>query len=536
MAHKFLSSVPSIYKDGAGEDKGDVARLQAFIGAIAIGDLVKSTLGPKGMDKILQPLPGEGASKETMVTNDGATILSQVWVDNPSAKILVDISKSQDRECGDGTTSVVVLAAELLRQAEQLVQQRMHPQTIIRGYRIGLEAARKKLEDIGMDNGKDPSQLRADLINIAKTTLSSKLLKHEKDHFAELAVDAVMRLQGRSNLDYIHVIKKSGGTIKDSYLEPGFILEKRFAIGMPKKRENCKVLVANTPMDTDKIKIFGSRVNVDSLEAVQEIERAERDKMKAKVDKIIATGCNVFINRQLIYNYPEELFKKADVLAIEHSDFDGTERLAAVLGGDIVSTFDDSDQIKLGVCDCVEEIMIGEDKVIRFSGCAENKACTIVLRGASTHVLDEAERSLHDALAVLFQTVTQDTRVVCGGGSTEVAMFRSVMEAAAKVGGKESIAVEAFARGLLQIPMIIAENAGFDAQEIVGELKKAHAMGTTTAGIDIVKETVSDMKSLGIYESYRSKLSQLCAAAEAAEQVIRVDDIIRNAPRQREGM
>lgn len=536
MAHKFLSSVPSIYRQGAGEDKGDVARLQAFIGAIAIGDLVKSTLGPKGMDKILQPLPGEGASQETTVTNDGATILSRVWVDNPSAKILVDISKTQDQECGDGTTSVVVLAAELLRQAEQLVQQRMHPQVIIKGYRIALDAARARLEEIGFNNGDNEAKFRQDLINIAETTLSSKLLKHEKSHFAELAVNAVLRLKGRPNLDYIQVLKKAGGAVKESYLEPGFILEKKLACGSARSKTGCKILVANTPMDTDKIKIFGSRVKVDSLEAVQEIETAEKDKMKAKVAKIVATGCNVFINRQLVYNYPEELFKKAGVTVIEHSDFDGTERLAAVLGGDIVSTFDDPDKIKLGTCDKMEEIMIGEDKVIRFSGCRENEACTIVLRGASSHVLDEAERSLHDALAVLFQTVNQDTRVVCGGGSTEVAMSKAVLEAGQKAGGKESIAVEAFARALVQIPMIISENAGFDAQEIVGEMKKAHADGSNTAGININTESISDMKELGIFESYRSKLSGLCAAAEAAEQVIRVDDIIRNAPRQRQGM
>eukprot|EP00392_Amoebophrya_sp_AT5.2_P012355 g12455.t1 len=535
MAHKFLSSVPSIYKDGAGEDKGDVARLQAFIGAIAIGDLVKSTLGPKGMDKILQPLPGEGASKETTVTNDGATILSRVWVDNPSAKILVDISKSQDQECGDGTTSVVVLAAELLRQAEQLVQQKMHPQVIIKGYRVALEAARAELEKVAFNNGDDEAKLRGDLIKIAETTLSSKLLKHEKTHFATLAVDAILRLKGRPNLDYIQVLKKAGGAVKESYLEPGFILEKRIGVGMPKTKENCKVLVANTPMDSDKIKIFGSRVKVESLEAMAEIERAERDKMKRKVDNIIATGCNVFINRQLIYNYPEELLKQAGVTCIEHSDFDGTERLAAVLGADIVSTFDDSN-VRLGECQMIEEIMIGEDKVVRFKGCKENEACTIVLRGASTHVLDEAERSLHDALAVLFQTVTQDTRVVCGGGSTEMAMSQAVLKKAATVGGKESIAVEAFAKALVQIPMILSENAGFDAQDIVGELRKAHATGGVFSGINVTTESVDNMKDLGVYESYRSKLSGLCSAAEAAEQVCRVDDIIRNAPRQRQGM
>lgn len=537
MAHKFLSSVPSIYKQGAGEDKGDTARLQAFIGAIAIGDLVKSTLGPKGMDKILQPLPGggEGRSNMTTVTNDGATILERVWVDNPSAKILVDISKAQDQECGDGTTSVVVLAAELLRNAEQLVQQRMHPQVIIKGYRLALDAARKNLEAIA-EQAKDETVLREHLIKIAKTTLSSKLLKHEKEHFATLAVNAVMRLKGKPNLDYIQVIKKAGGSVKESYLEPGFILEKKIGTGMPKSLENCKILIANTPMDTDKIKVHGARVHVDSLEAVAEIEKAERDKMKSKVEKICTTGCNVFINRQLIYNYPDELFKANKVMAIEHSDFDGTERLAAVLGGDITSTFDAPEKIRLGHCDKIEEVMIGEDKVIRFSGCAENQACTIVLRGASEHVLDEAERSLHDALAVLFQTVNEDTRIVYGGGCSEISMSNAVMETAQRVGGKQSIAVEAFAKALQQIPMIIAENAGYDAQEILGELKKAHAEGNTTAGINADKACVDDMKALGICESYRSKMTSLCAASEAAEQVIRVDDIIRNAPRQREGM
>jgi len=305
---------------------------------------------------------------------------------------------------------------------------------------------------------------------------------------------------------------------------------------MKKRVEGCKILVANSPMDADKIKVFGSRVKVDSLEAVAEIEGAEREKMKKKVEKICKTGCNIFVNRQLVYNYPEEIFKQHGVTVIEHADFDGTERLAAVLGGDIASTFEDTDKIKLGTCDIMEEIMIGEDKVIRFSGCKENQACTIVLRGASSHVLDEAERSLHDALAVLFQTVTQDTRVVCGGGSCEVSMAMAVLEEGQKAGGKESIAVEGFAKALLQIPSTISENAGFDSQELLGELKKAHSEGMITAGIDINNECVADMKKLGIFESYRSKLSQLCAAAEAAEQVIRVDDIIRNAPRQREGM
>merc|ERR1719450_1675994 len=256
----------------------------------------------------------------------------------------------------------------------------MHPQVIIKGFRLALAAAREKLESLAQDNGKDPAKFREDLLKIARTTLSSKLLKHEKEHFATLAVDAVLRLKGKPNLDYIQVIKKPGASLKDSFLEEGFILEKKIGVGHAKALENCKVLVANCQMDTDKIKIYGARVKVDSYEAVAEIEKAEKDKMKDKVERIVKHGCNVFINRQLIYNYPEQLFKDAGVMAIEHSDFDGTERLAAVLGADIVSTFENPEETKLGSCKKIEEVMIGEDKVIKFSGCALNEACSIVLR------------------------------------------------------------------------------------------------------------------------------------------------------------
>merc|ERR1711870_75707 len=307
--------------------------------------------------------------------------------------------------------------------------------------------AREKLESVSMNNSANPDLFREDLLRIARTTLSSKLLKHEKDHFATLAVDAVLRLKGKPNLNYIQVLKKPGASLKDSFLEDGFILEKRIGVGQPKVLENCKVLVANCQMDTDKIKIYGARVKVDSFEAVEEIEKAEKEKMKTKVENICKHGCNVFINRQLIYNFPDQLFRDNGVMAIEHSDFDGSERLAAVLGADIVSTFDNPEETKLGFCKRIEEFMIGEDKVIKFSGCQQGEACSIVLRGASTHILDEAERSLHDALAVLYQTV-QETRVVYGGGAMECAMANFVLTKMATVEGKESAAMEGFAKAL----------------------------------------------------------------------------------------
>ena len=228
----------------------------------------------------------------------------------------------------------------------------------------------------------------------------------DKMRFANLAVDAVLRLQGSTNLDLIQIIKKPGGSLQGSYLEEGFILDKKIGVGQPKRIENAKILIANTSMDTDKVKIYGARVKVDSMEAVAAVEAAERDKMRAKCQKIIDHGVNVFVNRQLIYNFPEQIFADAGIMAIEHADFDGVERLAAVTGGEIASTFDHPELVRLGHCKLIEEVMIGEDTMIRFSGVGgASAACAVVLRGASSHLLDEAERSLHDALAVLSQTV-----------------------------------------------------------------------------------------------------------------------------------
>lgn len=533
----MASIVPSVLKGEAQEDKGQIARMQYFVGAIAVGDLIKSTLGPRGMDKILQPMSMEAPrSDKTTITNDGATILKSVWLDNPAAKILVDMSLQQDAQCGDGTTGVVVLASELLRNAEILVEEKIHPQVICEGYRKALAAARKCLSDIAFDNKDDPIKFKEDLINIAKTALSSKLLTHEKEHFANLAVEAILRLKENAlSLDLIQIIRKPGCALRDSFLEEGFILEKRIGIGQPKSLENCRVIVANTSMDTDKIKIYGGKVNVDSFQAVHEIEMAEKEKMKQKVNKILKHNCNVFINRQLIYNYPDRLFREAGVMAIEHSDFDGMERLANALGADIVSTFDNPEKTRLGFCKKIEEVIIGESKVVRFSGCQKGEACTIVLRGSSTHILEEAERSLHDALAVLAQTI-QNTKVVYGGGAAEMAMANAVSNLARNEEGKASLAIEAFAKALKQIPTIIANNGGYDSAEIVSLLRAAHNKNQYNMGIDIINGKIGDMAKLGILESYKSKLSALCAAAEAAEMIIRVDDIIRCAPRERSGM
>lgn len=486
------------------------------------------------MDKILQSMGDEHARKKITVTNDGATILQSIYVDNPAAKILIDISRTQDEEVGDGTTTVAVLAGELLREAEKLVNGRIHPQIIIQGFREAREVAKKTLTDISMDNFDDEAKFKADLKNIALTTLSSKLLKSERELFANLAVESVLRLKGSGNLDYIKIIKKAGGTLSDSYLADGFILQKNISTGCERVKENPRVMIANTQMDTDKIKIMGSKVKVDSIIKVAEIEEAEKQKMKKKVNKILEYKPDVFINRQLIYNYPEQLLADAGVMVIEHADFDGMERLAAVLGAEILSTFDDPSADVLGSCAKIEEEMIGEDKVIKFTGCQRNEACSIVLRGSGNHILDEAERSLHDAICVLIAAV-KNHKTIYGGGNAEVRMSLAVDELAKKVEGKKSLAVEGFARALKQLPTIIADNAGYDSAEIVQNLRSAIANGEAEAGLNMFSGKVGNMKEMGITECLRVKEQALISATEATEMILRVDDIVKCAPRKREG-
>merc|ERR1739838_1013548 len=470
-----------IMKAEAEEERSETARLSSFVGAMAVGELVRSTPGPRGMDKILVAMGRNEGSIE--VTNDGATILRNIGVDNPAAKVLCDISKTQDEEVGDGTTSVVVLASELLREAEKMVAMRLHPQTIINGYRKATDTAREALNKSALDSSSDSSKFRDDLMKIARTTLSSKILAQHKDFFSNLAVDAVLRLKGSGNLDAIQIIKKQGGTLGDSFLDEGFILDKKIGVHQPKRIENAKILVANTPMDTDKIKVFGSKIAVESTAKVAEL--------------------------------------------------DGMERLALVTGAEIVSTFDHPELVKLGHCDVIEECIVGEDRMLRLSGVKLGEACTVVLRGATQQILDEAERSLHDALCVLTQTV-KEPRTVFGGGCSETLMARAVMEAAGHVADKESLAMESFARALLVIPTIIADNAGYDSAQLVSELKAAHAEGKTTWGLNMDDGETGCMNEIGITESFQVKRQVLLSAAEAAEMILRVDDIIKAAPRRRE--
>lgn len=426
------------------------------------------------------------------------------------------------------------MAGELMREAEKLIAQKIHPQTIIAGWRLAEKAARKALEDSAVDNGKDEKKFKEDLLNIARTTLSSKILHMGKDHFATLAVEVALRLGTTGALENVHILKKSGGQITDSYLVDGLILEKKIGVGQPKRFENPKIMVANTPMDTDKIKIFGTRVRVDSTAQLAEIENAEKAKMLEKCKKIVDHGINVFVNRQLVYNLAEQYFTEKGVICIEHADFDGVERLSLVTGADILSTFDDHEtsNVKFGTCKLLEEVIIGEDKYVAFRGCPLTTACTVVMRGATQQVLDEAQRSLHDALCVLVSTV-KESRTVLGAGCSEMIMAKAVEEEAKKTPGKKAIAMEAFARALRMIPTILADNGGYDSAELVSQLRAAHYKGEVDMGLNMQDGSITNVRDLKITESFKVKRQVLLSSVEAASMLLRVDNIIRSAPRQR---
>merc|ERR1712088_606098 len=301
-------------------------------------------------------------------------------------------------------------------------------------------------------------------------------------------------------------IKKLGGSLLDSYLDEGFILQKTIGVNQPKIIENAKILLANTAMDTDKIKIFGSKVRVDQVSKVAQIEKAEKEKMKAKVEKIVSHGINVFINRQLIYNYPEQLFADNGVMAIEHADFEGIERLAKVLGGEIVSTFDRPDKVKLGTCARIEECIIGEDRFIKFGGVAKGEACTLVLRGATNQILDEAERALHDVLCVLTSTI-RNTKTVLGAGCSEMMMATNVNRLATET----------------------------ESNELIAQLRAKHNNEEKEFGLCMDTGSIVNVRDKGITESYMVKRRVVASASSAAEMLLRVDNILSAAPRQRGG-
>jgi T-complex protein 1 subunit beta len=483
-------------------------------------NFLKSTLGPRGMDKLLLSKSGN-----INVTNDGATILKNASYHSVMKNILNDLTLAHDNEIGDGTTSVCCLVGELIIEAEMLIDVQIHPQIIIKGYRLAAQHALSVLNSVYFDHSADADIFCEDLLNIAKTTLCSKVVFPVREHFARLVVEAVLKLKGSTDTKHVKIIKKIGGTLRDSFLEEGFILENKIGTGQLKRVHNAKILVANTALDSDKIKIHGTRIKVSALSKLAKIEITEQKKILDKCKKIISHMINVFINRQIIYNRQESFFTDHGILTIEHADFEGIERLALVTGAEIASTFDEPSKIKIGHCKIVEEIIIGDETMVRFGGCSNANACTIIIRGSNQQLLDEAERSIHDALCILTQSM-KDTRFVWGGGSLDTYLSLRLENFAKKFSEKTSSAVLAFAKAIQNMPKIILDNAQLDSAFIISKLRKAHKENKIKTCIDISNETVSCAQKLGLIELFKLKTQTIISAVEAVEMILRIDKII----------
>jgi len=484
-------------------------------------DFIKTSLGPRGMDKLMVSESGD-----VKITNDGATILKNIKKDGIVVNILNEVCSVIDQEIGDGTTTLCCLVGELMIEAEKLMKMNVHPQIIVQGFRIAAREAIATINSNSFDNSKNLELFCADLLDMARTTLNSKVVATQKELFARMALKAVLKLKGSTDLNRLNIIKKCGGSLKDSFLDEGFILNKKIEFNQPKKIKNAKILIVNTALDSDRIKISGVKIKVKSISNLARIEIGEQKKLLDKCRKILTHGINVIVNRQLIYNRQERFFSDHGILSIEQADFDGIEKLALCTGAEIASTFDEPSKIKLGLCKIVEEVVIGDEKYIRFGGCANQGSCSIVIRGSNEQIIDEAERSLHDALSILIQSI-KNPKYIWGGGYSEMKIGNSIEYLSKRFQCKKSLSIASFAIAIQRIPEIIMENAGLEPIFLINKFKKNLKKGEECC-FNAENEDISCAKISGLIENSKLKTQIILAAVEAVEMIIRIDKMFLN--------
>jgi thermosome len=520
-----LSGTPVlILKEGTSRTRGKSAQGNNIMAGIVISDAVKSTLGPRGMDKMLVDSLGD-----VTITNDGASILKEIDVQHPAAKMLVEVAKSQDQETGDGTTTSVVIAGELLKRAQDLLEKKIHPTIIVGGYQKAAEQASRILKDISVSmEGTDKKVLT----NIASTSMNSKSVVGSKDHFAKIAVDAILQIaeerDGRveADIEMIEVIKKQGKSLTETELVKGMVVDKEVVhASMPRRLEKAKIALVNAAIEVEKTE-FDAEIKIDSPDQIKAFLDEEERMLTRMVDKIVATGANVLVCQKGIDDVAQHYLAKAGVMAMRRAKKSTLEKLAKATGGKIATSLDELSKDYLGSAGLVEEVKIGDDKLVYVRDCKDPKAVSIVIRGGTEHVVDEAERAMHDALCVV-RNVVEDTTYVAGGGAIESEIARKLEAYAKKVGGREQLAIEAFAESLLIVPKTLAENGGHDPIDIIADLNKEHSKETGIwFGVDVMKGKSSDMMKAGVIEPARVKSQAIRSAAEAAQMILRIDDVI----------
>ena len=510
-----------VLKEGTERETGRGAQKKNIEVAKAIADAVRTTLGPKGMDKMLVDSLGD-----IVITNDGATILKEIDVAHPVGKMMVEVAKVQDTEVGDGTTTAVVLSGELLHKAEDLLEQNVHPTIITNGYRIAAEKALELLPELGIKVDSDEL-----LKEIAMTAMTGKNVAEAKEYLADIAVKAVKAVaeekDGKTvvNVDNIKVEKKQGGGIKDTELIDGVILDKeKVHPRMPKIVKDAKIALINTGFEVKKTEI-SAKIEITDPTQIQAFLDQEQEEIKKMVDKVKEVGANVVFCQKAIDDIAQHYMAKYGIYAVRRVKKSDMAKLAKATGAKIITNLDDLTPEDLGYAEVVEERKIGEDNMTFVRGCKNPKAVSILIRGGTEHVVDEAERALHDALKVV-GVAMEDGYAVAGGGAAEIELALRLREFAPSVGGREQLAIEAFADALEIIPRTLAENAGMDAIDIIMKLKAEHQKGNKHAGVDVIEGKISDMVEKKVIEPMRVKKQAIESATEVATMILRIDDVI----------
>ncbi len=509
-----------ILPEGTLRSTGRDAQSRNIAAARAVADNIRTTLGPKGMDKMLVDSIGD-----VTITNDGATILREMEIEHPAAKMMVEIAKTQEDEVGDGTTTAVMLAGELLKKAETLIEQEIHPTVIVRGYRMAKSKALEILNELADDASiKDVDVLK----KIAMTAMTGKGSEAAKDELAKIAVDAVSIIAGNDgiNKDDIKIEKKQGGSIEDTELIRGLVIDKEIVhSNMPKKIKNAKICLLDCALEIKDTET-NAEIRITSPEQLQAFVEQESKMLKDMVKKVIASGCNVVFCQKGIDDLAQHYLAKEGIAAARRVKKSDIEKLAKATGANIASNVDELSADDLGYAGLVEEQKLGGEEMVFIRECKNPKAVSILVRGGTEHVVDEAKRAMDDAVMGVISTI-EVGKVVSGGGSVEMELARKLREYAEGVGGREQLAINAFADAVETVPRTLAESTGKDPIDILVELRTQHDKGRSSQGIDVINGKVDDMKKLGVIESLKIKTQAIKSATEAAEMILRIDDVIQ---------
>ena len=521
---KLIGQTPIfILKEGTKREKGKGAQFNNISAARAIADAVRSTLGPRGMDKMLVDSMGD-----VVITNDGVTILKEIDVEHPAAKMLVEVAKTQDEECGDGTTTAVILAGELLKKAEALIEQNVHPTVISGGYRLAAVKAREILDSVAISVSPDDKDT---LMDIARTAMISKSVSASRDLLADVAVKAVSAVAEKKDGkwlvddDNIQIVKKQGGSMDDTKMISGIIVDKEAVHpAMPKKVEKAKIALVDSALEVKKTEI-DAKIEITDPSQLHAFLDEEENMLRKMVEIVKKSGATVLFCQKGIDDLAQHYLGKEKIYAVRRVKKSDMEKLAKATGANLVTKLDDLKASDLGDAALVEEKKIADDRMTFVTGCKNPKAVSVLIRGGTEHVVDEIDRSLNDAISVV-SVAFEDGKLVTGGGSTASELALKLRDYAASVGGREQIAIDAFASAMEVIPTALAENAGLDPIDVLIEMRQAHKSGKKYAGINVFTGKVVDMKREKVLEPIRVGRQAIISATDAAVMILRIDDVI----------